>query len=314
MSNVEVVHPRFVPLGTGDGFQVGRVLPQRALSLIGGWCFLDHFGPGADTMRVAGHPHTCLQTVTWLFSGEIRHRDALGSDIVVRPGEVNLMTAGWGITHTEYSESDEPLHGVQLWTALPEASRFVGPHFEHFATEPVRIDDHEVAVFVGQLGDGDSPGAVYSPMVGAEVRFTSEDPLVVDVDEGWEFGVLADSGTVYFDDVEIPQTMLGYRPPGHRQLRLRADANPGHVVRAIVIGGQPLDEDIVMWWNFVGRSHEEIVAWRANYMAGIGAEQGGDNPNNFALTVRTNDDPEIPAPPLPGVRLRPRHRRPSSDK
>ena len=140
MSNVEVVHPRFVPLGTGDGFQVGRVLPQRALSLIGGWCFLDHFGPGADTMRVAGHPHTCLQTVTWLFSGEIRHQDALGSDIVVRPGEVNLMTAGWGITHTEYSESDEPLHGVQLWTALPEASRFVGPHFEHFATEPVRID------------------------------------------------------------------------------------------------------------------------------------------------------------------------------
>jgi len=188
-------------------------------------------------------------------------------------------------------------------------SRFVDPQFEHFATEPVRIADHEVAVFVGQFGEGDSPVRVFSPMVGAEVRFTSNEPLVVDVDERFEFGVLADSGTLFFDDVEVPQAMLGYRAPGHRQITLQADASPGHLVRAVVIGGEPLDEDIVMWWNFIGRSHEEIVAWRANYMAGIGAEQGGDNPNNFPLTPRTNDDPEIPAPPLPGLRLRPRHRR-----
>lgn len=309
MNPVEVIHPKFVPLGAGDQLMVSRVLPQRALSLIGGWCFLDHFGPGAAEMRVAGHPHTCLQTVTWLFSGEIRHQDALGTDIVVRPGEVNLMTAGWGISHTEYSTPGEPLHGVQLWTALPDAVRFMDPTFEHFAPEPVRMDDHEVAAFVGQFGDAESPVEVYSPMCGAEVRFTSNETLVVDVDPGWEFGVLADSGTVYVEDVEVPSGMLGYLEPGRRQLRLRANANPGQVVRAIVLGGEPLDEPIVMWWNFVGRTHEEILAWRANWQTAIGAESGGDNPGNFPMTTRTDDEPEIPAPAAPSLRLRPRARR-----
>ncbi len=288
---------------------VSRVLPQRALSMIGAWCFLDHFGPDAEAMRVACHPHTCLQTVTWLFSGQIRHRDALGTDIVVRPGEVNLMTAGWGITHTEYSEPGEALHGVQLWTALPDPVRFMDPAFEHFAPEPVRMDDHEVAAFVGEFGDAESPVRVHSPMVGAEVRFTSGEALVVDIHEDWEYGVLADGGAVFVDEVEVPATMLGYLAPGHRQLRLRAEANPGAVVRAIVLGGAPLEEDIVMWWNFVGRSHGEILAWRANWQAAIGAETGGDNPANFALTARTDDEPEIPAPAIPALTLRPRARR-----
>jgi redox-sensitive bicupin YhaK (pirin superfamily) len=309
VNTVEIIHPRFVPLGTGDRMEVNRVLPQRALALIGGWCFLDHFGPGGQAMRVAGHPHTCLQTVTWLFSGAMRHRDSLGTDIIVEPGEVNLMTAGWGITHSEYSVSEEPLHGVQLWTALPDAARFTHPRFEHFATEPVRMADHEVAVFVGQFGDGDSPVEVYSPMVGAEVRFASSAELVVDVDPGWEFGVLADGGAVQVEDVEVPHGMLGYLAPGRHQLRLRTNADAGHVVRAIVIGGAPLDEEIVMWWNFVGRSHDEIAAWRANYQAGIGAEEGGDNPGNFPMVARTDGESWIPAPGLPGVRLKPRARR-----
>lgn len=309
VNSIEIIHPRFVPLGTGDRMEVNRVLPQRALSLIGGWCFLDHFGPDAETMRVAGHPHTCLQTVTWLFSGQIRHRDSLGTDIVVQPGEVNLMTAGWGITHTEYSEGLDPLHGVQLWTALPDAVRFMDPTFEHFAPELVQIAGHTVTAFVGQFGPASSPVAVYSPMVGAEVRFASDAELIVDVDPSWEFGVLADGGEVLVDDVEVPAEMLGYLAPGRQRLRLRANAAPGKIVRAIVIGGQPLDEDIVMWWNFVGRSHDEITIWRANYQAGIGAEPGGDNPNNFPLVVRTDDEPEIQAPGLPNVRLKPRSRR-----
>lgn len=309
MDRVEVVSPHTVPLIAGDRFEVNRVLPQRALSLIGGWCFLDHFGPDAHSMRVACHPHTGLQTVTWLFSGVIRHRDALGTDVLVQPGEVNLMTAGWGITHTEYSVGDEPLHGVQLWTALPDAARFADPGFEHFAPEPVRIGDHEAAVFVGQFGEGDSPVRVYSPMVGAEVRFTSDDPLVVDIDESWEFGVLADSGIVEIEGVQVPAGSLGYLGPGRRQLKLHAHANAGHVVRAIIVGGEPITDDIVMWWNFIGRSHEEIAAWRANWQAAIGAEAGGDNPANFRLTDRTDEDPEIPAPPLPGVHLKPRARK-----
>ena len=299
-----------MPLGTGDReMEVSRVLPQRALSLIGGWCFVDHFGPDEVAMRVPSHPHTCLQTVTWLFDGEIRHRDALGTDIVVRPGEVNLMTAGWGISHTEYSPEGGRLHGVQLWTALPDSDRFCDPHFEHFATEPVRIDDHEVAVFVGQFGPGDSPVEVYTPMLGAEVRFTSEEPITVEVPAGWEFGVLADGGSVWFDDTEVPSGMLGYRAPGPSTVTLRAHANAGHVVRAIVLGGEPLDEDIVMWWNFIGRSHDEIAAWRANWQLAIGAETGGDNAGNFPPTPATDGDAEIPAPEMPTLRLKPRFRK-----
>ncbi|WIY82780.1 pirin family protein [Propionimicrobium sp. PCR01-08-3] len=318
MNTVEVLQPRRVRL---DGKQPGsepnaggvitetaRLLPQRDRTLIGGWCLIDHFGPDAAPLRIAGHPHTGLQAMTWLFDGEIRHRDSLGTDEIIRPGEVGVLTAGWGVTHSEYSAKDTaPLHGVELWAALPDASRFVDPGFEQFATEPVRMGDHEVAVFIGEFGDGDSPVTTYSPLCAAEIRFTTDDPLVVDVPAGWEFGVLADSGVVQVDEIKVPAGSLGYRASGSDRLRLQAHANAGEIVRAIVLGGEPLDEDILLAWNFVGRSHDEIAAWRANWQAGIGAEQGGDNPKNFPLVARTDDDPEYPAPPLPPVRLRPRH-------
>ena len=301
-----IIDPRTVPLGDPDGLQVERVLPTREVSLIGGWCFLDHFGPDDVEMRVAPHPHTGLQTVSWLFAGEIRHRDTLGSDVVVRPGDVNLMTSGRAITHTEYSEGAGPLHGVQLWTALPDAHRFDAPRFEHFAPEPVRLGDHEVAVFVGELEGWDSPVRVYSPMVGAEVRFGSAEPLTLETDPTWQYGVLADSGTVLVDGHPVASGHLAYLPPGRRDLTLAAPDAEGTVVRAILIGGEPLGEEVLMWWTFVGRSHDEIVAWRAANQAAIGAEQGGEAAMFTPLTVRTDDEPEIPAPPLPPGRLRPR--------
>lgn len=303
-----IIDPRLVPLNDPDGLQVERVLPTREVSLIGGWCFLDHFGPDDVEMRVAPHPHTGLQTVTWLFAGEIRHRDALGTDLVVRPGEVNLMTAGRAITHTEYSEGAGPLHGVQLWTALPDAHRFAAPHFEHFTPEPIRLGDHEVAVFVGALGGQDSPVTVYSPMVGAEVRFASDEPLEVDAEPTWQYGVLADSGTVLVDGHEVAAGHLAYLPPGRRSITLRATAHDGRVVRAILLGGQPLGEDILMWWNLVGRTHDEIVAWRANWQAAIGLAGDGDPAMFRPLTPRTDDEPEIPAPSLPAGHLLPRAR------
>lgn len=302
-----IIDPKLVPLGDPDGLQVERLLPTRDVSLIGGWCFLDHFGPGDVEMRVAPHPHTGLQTVSWLFAGEIRHRDALGTDLVVRPGEVNLMTAGRAISHTEYSES-APLHGVQLWTALPDAHRFDEPRFEHFAPEPVRMGDHEVAVFVGELDGQDSPVTVYSPMVGAEVRFASHEPLVVDAHPTWQYGVLADSGTVLVDGHEVAAGHLAYLAPGRTSIELATRADASHVVRAILLGGEPLHEDILMWWNLIGRTHEEIAAWRANWQAAIGAGSGGDPAMFTPLTPRTADEPEIPAPSLPVGRLRPRER------
>ncbi|NLA29788.1 MAG: pirin family protein [Propionibacterium sp.] len=305
VNKVVVKQPYRASLGAVSPTQVGRLIPQRGLVMIGGWCLFDHFGPDARPLRVAGHPHTGLQTLTWLFEGELCHRDSLGTDELIHPGEVGLLTAGWGATQTEYS-TPGPLHGIQLWAALPADARFTAPHFELFATEPVRMGDHELAVFIGEFGDAESPVEVYSPLCAAEIRFTTDDPLIIDLPKSWEFGVLADTGTVQVNDTKVSAGSLGYVAAGQQKLRLQAHANAGEVVRAVVIGGEPFGEDIVGWWNFVGRSHEEIMAWRANWQAGIGAEAGGDNPNNFPMTRRTDDEKEIEAPPMPPVRLRPR--------
>src|SRR6478735_10294254 len=153
---VQVLAPRDVPLGGPRAMRVRRTLPQRGRTTIGAWCFADHYGP--DDVAVSGgmvvppHPHTGLQTVSWLFSGEIEHRDSLGSHAFVRPGELNLMTAGHGISHSEVSTPGTArLHGVQLWVALPEASRDVAPFFEHHAPVVGRIGDATVRTFVGAL-------------------------------------------------------------------------------------------------------------------------------------------------------------------
>jgi len=142
-TDLEVLTPREVPLGGLRAMRVRRTLPQRHRSLIGAWCFVDHYGPDevdqTGGMVVAPHPHTGLQTVSWLFDGEIEHRDSAGNHALVRPGELNLMTAGRGISHAEVSAPDTTtLHGAQLWVALPEAARNGDPAFEHFAPSPVR--------------------------------------------------------------------------------------------------------------------------------------------------------------------------------
>ncbi|HYU85503.1 MAG TPA: pirin family protein, partial [Kribbellaceae bacterium] len=139
--SIEVLAPREVPLGGPRAMRVRRTLPQRQRSLIGAWCFLDHYGPDSveerGGMSVAPHPHTGLQTVSWLFSGEIEHRDSAGNHAMVRPGELNLMTAGRGISHSEVSTPETTiLHGAQLWVALPDSSRFGDPGFEHYAPAP----------------------------------------------------------------------------------------------------------------------------------------------------------------------------------
>src|SRR5689334_24252214 len=160
--------PREVPLGGPRAMTVRRTLPQRERSLIGAWCFLDHYGPDdvAETggMSVAPHPHTGLQTVSWLVTGEIEHRDSAGHHALVRPGELNLMTAGHGISHSEVSTPGTTrLHGVQLWVALPSASRDVAPFFEHHVPVAGRIGDATVRTFVGALAGSGTSATVFSP-------------------------------------------------------------------------------------------------------------------------------------------------------
>src|SRR5690349_10773592 len=155
---------------------VVRTLPTKDRRMVGAWCFVDHFGPETVSdggMRVPPHPHTGLQTVTWLFDGEVRHTDSLGSDQLVRGGQLNLMTAGRGVAHAEETPSGAgaTLHGLQLWVALPEATRHGEPDFEHHASLP-RLEPGrgvEVTVLLGELGGERSTARADTPIVGAEL-------------------------------------------------------------------------------------------------------------------------------------------------
>ncbi|WP_228488860.1 pirin family protein [Raineyella fluvialis] len=309
---VQIVHPRDVVLAPGGGISVRRTLPDRHRSLIGAWCFLDHFGPEEPSvhggMRVAPHPHTSLQTVTWLFSGKVEHRDSLGTRMVVRPGQLNLMTAGRGINHSEYSTHDsETLHGVQLWTALPAAHRLTDPRFDHYEPQPVTIGEHRVSVFLGRLAGATSPVGTFSPLVGAEIVLGAGE-LALDVDPGWEYGLLVDSGAISVDGEALADAELGYLAPGRTRLVIRQEADGPRPTRVVLIGGAPFGEQIIMWWNFVGRTHAEVVNYQANWQAAIGQSNGeGTNPRQFGpITALTDREPPIPAPPLPPVHLRPR--------
>ncbi len=144
---------REVPLGGVRGVQVSRWLPQRSLPMVGAWCFLDRVGPERVDMAVLPHPHVGLQTVTWPLSGEVRHRDSLGTDVVLRPGELNLMTSGRGIAHSEVSLGQQPLlHALQLWVALPLGVASSAARFEQHRDLPVvELPGARVTVFVGEL-------------------------------------------------------------------------------------------------------------------------------------------------------------------
>src|SRR5258708_8116495 len=147
---IQVLNPREVPLGGPRAIRVQRTLPQRQRSLIGAWCFIDHYGPVTARMDVPPHPHAGLQTASWLFSGEVEHRDSAGVHAMVRPGELNLMTAGAGICHSEVSTpATTVLHGVQLWVALPDSDRGTGRDFTHYVPQPRSVAGATLRVFLG---------------------------------------------------------------------------------------------------------------------------------------------------------------------
>ncbi len=320
---VELLTPREVPLGGPRAMTVRRTIPQRQRSLVGAWCFCDHYGPD-DVSRSAGmqvppHPHIGLQTVSWLFDGEIVHRDSVGSLVTVRPGELNLMTAGVGISHSEESPAQDrtpTLHGVQLWTVLPAEHKDVAPHFEHHADLPVAdTDDGRVQVFLGALDVAGtrlaSPATTYSPLVGAQLDLPAGGRLELQVDPAFEHALLVDTGDVSLAGDVVPPATLGYVAPGRDHLVVTAGDAPA---RAVLVGGVPFDEDVLMWWNFVGRTHEEIVQARADWMAQVADGDGagtryapGAAGRRFG-EVHGYDDGPLRAPALPDVRLRPRTR------
>ncbi|MET9495593.1 pirin family protein [Streptomyces sp. NPDC006552] len=302
MGDAEVLTARDVPLGGPRAMTVRRTLPQRARTLIGAWCFVDHYGPDdvADTggMDVAPHPHTGLQTVSWLFSGEIEHRDSLGTHAMVRPGELNLMTGGLGISHSEVSTpATTVLHGVQLWVALPQRHRLTERNFQHYAPQPVQVDGGaELRVFLGSLSGEVSPVRTFTPLLGAELLLAPGASVTLTVDTAFEHGLLVDQGEVTLAGTPLRQAELGYAAPGAATLTLtnRTDT----AARTILLGGPPFDEEIVMWWNFIGGSADEIVRARRDWMEG----------GRFGEVKGYDGDP-LPAPELPNVPLKPRGNR-----
>ncbi|MCW2780300.1 MAG: pirin [Marmoricola sp.] len=281
---------------------VRRTLPQRGRTFVGAWCFVDHYGPNdvttQDGMSVAAHPHTGLQTVSWLFEGEIEHRDSAGNHAMVLPGEMNLMTAGRGISHSEYSTPDtRMLHGAQLWLALPDGARQVAPAFEHYAPEAAQEQGWSLRVFLGEMLGQSSPVTTHSALFGAELRLDLPTTVVLPTDESYEYGVLVDAGDVTVNDVPAARNSLAYVAPGEHRLKITSRG----AARLLVLGGEPFGEEIVMWWNFIGRSHEEIIEFRQQWQVLL--EKGTSE--RFALPDADPRAP-IPAPMLPNARLKSR--------
>ncbi|MEU4104117.1 pirin family protein [Streptomyces tanashiensis] len=299
VTEIEVLTARDVPLGGPRAMTVRRTLPQRARTLIGAWCFADHYGPDdvaeSGGMDVAPHPHIGLQTVSWLFSGEIEHRDSLGSHAYVRPGELNLMTGGRGISHTEVSTARTTvLHGVQLWVALPGEHRDTARDFQHYAPGTVRVDGADVRVFLGSLAGSTSPVRTFTPLLGAELLVDPGATVTLRTDPAFEHGLLVDTGELRLAGTLVRPAELGYAGTGAETLTLTNESDAP--ARAVLLGGTPFEEEIVMWWNFIGRSHEDIVEAREEW------EKASDR---FG-TVEGYPGDRLPAPALPNARIAPR--------
>ena len=299
--SIEILEPRDVPLGGPRAMRVRRTLPQRQRSLIGAWCFADHYGPEdvrtRPGMDVPPHPHTGLQTVSWLFAGEIEHRDSGGVHALVHPGELNLMTAGAGICHSEVSTpATTTLHGVQLWVALPDSARDTARMFDHYAPQPVTHSGAVLTVFLGSLAGLTSPVHTHTPLLGAQIDLAVGASVELDIDPAFEHGLIVDRGAVEITGTVAGAGELAYQGPGARVLPLtNHGAEP---VRAVLLGGEPFTEELLMWWNFVGRTHEEIVEYREQWQA--------HSPRFGTVSGYQGTPAWLPAPPLPTTRLKPR--------
>ncbi|WP_405020506.1 pirin family protein [Kitasatospora sp. NBC_00070] len=284
----------------GESNEVRRLLPNLGRRMVGAWCFVDHYGPDdiADEpgMQVPPHPHMGLQTVSWLHEGSVLHRDSLGSLQTVRPRELGLMTSGRAISHSEESPREHArlLHGAQLWVALPDSHRHTAPAFEHHADLPtVDATGLHATVILGALDGATSPGTTYTPLVGADLTLREGAHHRLPVEPGFEYAVLSMTGSVDVDGVRVEPGSLLYLGCGRRELPLLARTDSS----VLLLGGLPFEEHLVMWWNFIGRSDEDVRQAREEWMSGT---RFGE--------VHGYDGHRLPAPELPPLPLKPRGR------
>ncbi|MEJ8294066.1 pirin family protein [Delftia tsuruhatensis] len=299
--------PQHLPTRTADvgGIPIQRAIPQRALRKVGAWCFLDHAGPADPAppgMQVGPHPHIGLQTFTWMIRGEVLHRDSLGNTQIIRPGQVNLMTAGHGIAHSEESQTPSHIHAAQLWIALPESHRNGPPRFQHYPELPrTTVGDFTATVLAGEALGLTSPAEVHTPLMSVDLHADSARsanavatlPLRAD----FEHAVLSLEGSVSVNGQALPVEELLYLPLGTPSVAI--EAAPGS--RLLVIGGEPMDEAILLWWNFVARTGEEIAEARAQWEAET--RQPATAARRFGPPLASPLAP-LHAPSLDGVVLR----------
>jgi redox-sensitive bicupin YhaK (pirin superfamily) len=275
-----VVVPRTVDLG--DGFSVRRALPSARTRMVGPFIFFDHFGPaefraGAG-LDVRPHPHIGLATVTYLFDGEIVHRDSLGTALAIKPGEVNWMTAGRGIVHSERTGAEKrvtssPIHGLQMWVALPKAHEEMAPGFAHHETAefPVVAENGKtVRVVVGSAYGAKSPVPVVHETLFADVHLKAGSVLPLDADHE-ERAVYVIAGELDIAGDRFPSGQLLVFKPGDAVTI--AAANDSHFV---ICGGAPMDGPRHIWWNFVSSSKDRIEQAKADWTAGHFQKVPGD--------------------------------------
>ena len=285
-----VVVPRTVDLG--DGFAVRRALPSIKSRMVGPFIFFDHFGPAefrAGTgLDVRPHPHIGLSTVTYLFDGEIMHRDSLGTALAIRPGEINWMTAGRGIVHSERTDdtlrtTGSPIHGLQMWVALPVAHEEVAPGFAHHGTgEFPTVEDNgkTVRVVTGSLYGAKSPVPVLHETIFGDVVLKAGTALPVDSDHE-ERAIYVVDGTIDIaGDKFEPGRLLVFKPGDRITVTAATDAH------FVLLGGAPMDGPRHIWWNFVSSRKDRIEQAKADWKAGHFDKVPGDELEFIPLPER----------------------------
>ncbi|MGO3860062.1 MAG: pirin family protein [Neisseriaceae bacterium] len=275
----------------GDGLSIDRAIPSRALRNIGAWCFLDHLGPvqvkkGQGGIDVGPHPHIGLQTFTWMIKGHIWHQDSLGFKQLIAPKQVNLMTSGEGIVHTEETPADtgdELLHSVQLWIALPEGHKDMAPAFEHYPELPqFQHDGVDMILLVGELLGHASPVRLHSALLATELYASEAKTVHLPLQPEFEYGVMVLEGQADVGEAHgLDNQTLAYFPAGGEALTLSLAAN----ARVFVVAGEPLNQSPLLWWNFVADDHETVAQAREDWASGaprFGEVVGYDGPRMSA--------------------------------
>lgn len=266
MRTVELILPASESRLPGD-FVVHRALPRRELRRVGGFVFLDHFDQPNITPEifdVPPHPHVGLQTVTYLYEGEVLHTDSLEYQQLIKPGDVNWMTSGRGITHSEQVTEFQPrVHGLQSWVGLPHDKRKIEPDFEHFAKEGLPViesDGVKITVIAGSCEGEVSPIPTYQQLVYLDISASKGASHKFAVDESHELAVYICEGSITIGDTEIKRHDLAKLSAGD-SFAFTAIAN----ARFVLIGGEPLPEPTIICWNFItdsiGEGKQRLIDW-----------------------------------------------------